>query len=86
MNVGVIQVVEKLDKVCVLHLTPPDNEMFRLIVQPDVSGSLAAYANFVRTQWLETYRIESQNANQIGLELELPHLLKAYVPSSSAHT
>ena len=69
--------IEKLDRRCVLHLPPPDNESVRIVVQPDVSGSIAAYAIFERQEWFESYRIESQNANQIGLELEASHLLKA---------
>ncbi len=72
-----IQVIEKLDRRCVLHLPPPESDTVRIIVQPDISGSMASYAIFNRPDWFESYRIESQNANQIGLELEVQNLLKA---------
>lgn len=72
-----MQVIEKLDRTCVLHLPSPDDDGLRIVVQPDSVGAMASYAVLKRHQWFEYYRIESQNSNQIGLEMEVQNLLKA---------
>lgn len=80
----VMSVIEKLDRKCVLHLPPPEMETVRIVVNPDVSGTVACYTVFNRVEWFESYRIESQNANQIGLELECGHLVKTLRSCSAA--
>lgn len=80
----IVQVLEKLDRTCVLHLHAPDLDSVRIIVQGDVSGSVASYVIFKRTQWFESYRIESQNANQIGLQLDIQNLTRALRSAAAA--
>lgn len=79
-----MSVIEKLDRRCVLHLPPPEMESVRIVVVPDVSGTVAAYTVFKRVEWFESYRIESQNANQIGLELDTQYLVKTLRSCSAA--
>jgi hypothetical protein len=45
---GITQVLERLDKLCVLYLSSPDQDAVRLVVQPSVEGSVAAYAQLTR--------------------------------------
>lgn len=69
--------IERIDRTCVLHLSPPEIDTVRIVVQPNVNGSVACYTVLTRSEWFESYRIESQNANQIGLEMQVQHLLRA---------
>eukprot|EP00178_Gracilaria_changii_P025203 TRINITY_DN773_c0_g1_i1.p2 TRINITY_DN773_c0_g1~~TRINITY_DN773_c0_g1_i1.p2 ORF type:complete len:281 (-),score=45.44 TRINITY_DN773_c0_g1_i1:1148-1990(-) len=80
----VAQLLDKVGKRCVLHLSAPEVDSIRIIFQPDVSGSVAAYAHFTRSEWFQSYRIESQNANQIGLEMDMQNLLRALRSASAA--
>lgn len=82
--VRVIQVLDKLDRKCVLHLCAPDSESLRIVLQADITGSAAAYALFKRSEWFESYRIESQNENQIGLEMDMQNLLRALRSAAAA--
>jgi len=59
-------------------------ETVRIVNLPDVSGTVACYTVFNRLEWFESYRIESQNANQIGLELDSQYLLKTLRSCSAA--
>lgn len=79
-----VQVLEKLDKRCVLHLPEPENEHVRIVVQGDVIGNVACYVHFKSTEWFESYRIESQNNNQIGLDMDIQNLLRALRSASAA--
>ncbi|PXF46435.1 Checkpoint protein hus1-like [Gracilariopsis chorda] len=80
----VAQLLDKVGKRCVLHLTAPEVDNVRIIFQADVSGSVAAYAHFARSDWFQSYRIESQNANQIGLEMDMQNLLRALRSATAA--
>lgn len=80
----IAQVLDKLEKRCVLHLPAPEVDSVRIVVQAEVSGSLAAYTIFKRSEWFESYRIESQNANQIGLEMDTQNLLRALRSATAA--
>lgn len=80
----VIQVLDKLERRCVLHLCPQDIDSVRIVLQADVAGSVAAYTLFKRSEWFESYRIESQNENQIGLEMDMQNLLRALRSASAA--
>lgn len=78
------QVLERLEKLCVLHLDAPESDAVRFAVQPTVEGSVAAFAQLKQTEWFEGYRIESQNGNEIGLEMDLQNLTRALRSASSA--
>ncbi|CAN8070810.1 unnamed protein product [Agarophyton chilense] len=80
----VAQLLDKVGKRCVLHLYAPEVDNIRIIFQADVSGSVAAFAHFTRTEWFQSYRIESQNANQIGLEMDMQNFLGALRSASAA--
>lgn len=80
----IVQVLDKLEKRCVLHLSAPEIDTVRIVQQADISGSVAAFALFKRSEWFEGYRIESQNANQIGLEMDVQNLIRALRSASAA--
>lgn len=80
----IIQVLDKLERRCVLHLCPPDVDSVRIVLQADIAGSVAAYTIFQRSEWFESYRIESQNENQIGLEMDMQNLLRALRSAAAA--
>lgn len=37
--------LERLEKLCVLHLSAPARDAVRFVIQPTVEGSVAAYAH-----------------------------------------
>lgn len=39
------QTLERLEKLCVLHLQAPEQDSVRFVVTPTVDGSVAAYAS-----------------------------------------
>lgn len=79
-----VQALERLDNSCVLHLTASDVPQVRLVVKPDALSSVGGYAVLERDSWFESYRIESQNENQIGLQMEVANLTKALQSAVSA--
>ena len=80
----ITSVLERLDGKCILHLPPPSVDSLRIVVQADVHGSVASYTIFKRSEWFESYRIESQNENQIGLQLQMHNLIRALRSASAA--
>lgn len=76
--------LEKLDRRCVVHLSPLEVDSVRIVVSADAAGSVAAFALFKRSEWFEGYRIESQNANQIGLEMDVGNLVRALRSAAAA--
>lgn len=80
----VIQVLDKLERRCIVHLCSPESDLVRIVFQADAMGSVAAYTNFKRSEWFESYRIESQNDNQIGLEMDVQNLLRALRSAAAA--
>lgn len=80
----VIQVLDKLERRCVIHLCSLESDLVRIVIQADAMGSVAAYTNFKRSEWFESYRIESQNDNQIGLEMDVQNLLRALRSAAAA--
>lgn len=76
--------LDKLDRRCVLNLCPPEDDSVRIVLHTDVAGSVAAFTLFKRSEWFESYRIESQNQNQIGLEMDMQNLLRALRSAASA--
>ncbi|OSX68281.1 hypothetical protein BU14_3090s0001, partial [Porphyra umbilicalis] len=81
---GIVQALERLDSSCVLHLTAANVPQVRLIVKPDALTSVGGYAILDRDHWFESYRIESQNENQIGLQMEVANLTKTLQSALSA--
>lgn len=41
------QTLERLEKLCVLHLQAPEHDSVRFVVTPTVDGSVAAYAQLI---------------------------------------
>lgn len=80
----VIQVLDKLEKRCILHLCAPEADLVRIVMQSDVMSSVAAFTNFKQSEWFDSYRIESQNENQIGLEMDIQNLLSALRSAAAA--
>lgn len=80
----ICQVLERVDRTCVLHLCAPDAHSVRLVVHADAAASLATFAVLKRSDWFEAYRIESQNANQIGLELDMHNFIRALRSAAAA--
>lgn len=67
-----------------LHLCSLDEDSVRIVLHTDASASLACFTVFKRHDWFESYRIESQNENQIGLELDMHNLMRALRSASAA--
>lgn len=82
--IKICQVLERVDRVCVLHLCSSDDDVVRLVVFTDATGSISTFTTLKRVDWFESYRIESHNANQIGLELDMRNLSRALRSASSA--
>lgn len=82
--IRIIQVLDKLNRKCVLNLCPPEADSVRIVLQADIAGSVAAFTLFKRSEWFESYRIESQNENQIGLEMDMQNLLRALRSAAAA--
>lgn len=82
--VRICQVLERVDRTCVLHLCSSDEDSVRIVLQADASASLACFTALKRHDWFESYRIESQNSNQIGLELDMHNLMRALRSASAA--
>lgn len=80
----ICQVLDRVDRTCVLHLCAPDAESVRLVVHADAAASLATFAVLKRADWFESYRIESQNDNQIGLELDMHNFIRALRSAAAA--
>lgn len=82
--IKICQVLERVDRVCVLHLCSSDEDAVRLVVFADATGSISTFTTLKRVDWFESYRIESHNSNQIGLELDMRNLSRALRSASSA--
>lgn len=80
----IMQGLDKIERRCVLHLCASDVNLVRIVIQADHMGSVAAFANLKRSEWFESYRIESQNENQIGLEMDMQNLLRALRSAAAA--
>lgn len=82
--VRICQVLERVDRTCVLHLCGSHDEFVRLVLYADATASLACFTALRKNDWFESYRIESQNENQIGLELDMNNLMRALRSASAA--
>uniref|UniRef100_A0A7S3A7K8 Checkpoint protein n=1 Tax=Rhodosorus marinus TaxID=101924 RepID=A0A7S3A7K8_9RHOD len=73
----VVQALQKVDRRCILHLTPQEDDQIRLILFPTALSSVAAYTGLPKSYWFDGYRIESQSGNNIGMEVDLQNLDRA---------
>lgn len=80
----ICQVLERVDRTGVLHLCAPDADSVRLVLHSDAAASQATFAVLKRADWFESYRIESQNANQIGLEFHMLNFIRALRSAAAA--
>lgn len=67
-----------------LHLCSGTQDNVRIVALGDASSSPSTYTTLKRSDWFESYRIESQNDNQIGLELDMQNLIRAVRSASAA--
>lgn len=82
--VKICQALERVDRTCILSLCGPQDEYVRLVVHADAAASLSCFTCLSRQEWFDSYRIESQNNNQIGLELDINNLLRALRSATAA--
>jgi len=73
----VVQALQKVDRRCILHLTPQEDDQARIILFPTALSSVAAYAGLPKSYWFDGYRIESQSGNNIGMEVDLQNMDRA---------
>lgn len=48
----IVQALDRIEKHCVLYLTPTEDERVRLVIQPDVTRGIAAYADLTKASLL----------------------------------
>lgn len=80
----IAQVLDKVDRTVVLHLCAAEDDTVRLVLQSTAAASFSSFTTLKRTDWFEAYRIESQNDNQIGLELDMANLIRALRSATAA--
>ena len=54
-----------------------NEETMQMIVQTDIANGLQVWTGVAVPKFFESYRIESQNANIVGFEVCLDHLIQA---------
>lgn len=80
----ICQVIDRVSGTCVVHLCSGNQDSVRIVALGDASSAPSTYTTLRRCDWFESYRIESQNDNQIGLEIDMHNLIRAVRSASAA--
>eukprot|EP01121_Diplochlamys_sp_Union-15-3_P004050 TRINITY_DN14012_c0_g1_i1.p1 TRINITY_DN14012_c0_g1~~TRINITY_DN14012_c0_g1_i1.p1 ORF type:complete len:276 (+),score=37.44 TRINITY_DN14012_c0_g1_i1:68-895(+) len=69
-----VQTVEKIDKSCIIHLSP---KKIQFILMKDSTNDFQVWAGMNAVSLFSDYKVESLNKNEISFRLQLDNLLRA---------